>query len=230
MPTRPLSSALVIEEESAHRARPLTHLSFFLASLNSGGVKIDDKDGHAAMPRIRVRTRKDKPNICNRCVVYPDLAAIQLPSLAVTPCLRSDSLDIRSGFGFRNAVGDQGLSRQYVRQPFLALGNRAMARQQRPDQLHETALIRNGRVASREFLHDQRIRKRVEFCTAIDLGNRDPEQAALSHFEIDFTGKPLRFIQLAGYWTNSILSKIPCRFLRLNVSFGQIHGQLLVTI
>jgi len=217
----------VVEGQRAHLARALAHLDFLGAARDPVRVQVDDEDGHAATPGLGVRPREDEPDIGDRRVVDPDLAAVEHPSVPVARGGGPDARHVRPGLGFRDAIGDPLPRRQDVTQPPRALRVVAMGHEKGADQFDEAALIRHRGVSARQLLHHDRVGDRIEAGAAHGLGDADPEQAQLGHPVVDFGWEAGFAIQLLGQRADRVFRELPGHVADLRVFSGQIHGFIL---
>ena len=177
MPTRPLSSTLIIiwkprfsspssasggsahgvEVQRADRRGALAHLVLVRAAAHAGPVEVDDEDAHAALAGLGVGAREHGREIGDRRVVDPQLAAVEPPAGRGARRGGADAGDVRARVGLGDRVGGAALRGEQRAQVVLALRRAAVGGKQRGDQLDQPALVGDGGVAAREFLHHDRV-------------------------------------------------------------------------
>ena len=137
------SQAHIVEIKRADLAGALAHLVFLRATLNTFGMKVHDEDGHATVTGFFIRASQNKPEIRDRSVMDPDLAAVQDPAVAIAfaregadvalsylPDEEPDAQEIKSiieasgrrAFLFPGDLSDSAFCTQLVADAVAALG------------------------------------------------------------------------------------------------------------
>ena len=213
MPMRPLSSTPIIrwksaieraeqrlarerhivEMERAHRRGALSHLVFLAADPIALLIASTRKTLKPRLPSSgAVRASTTAKSATGALWIH------NLPPLSRQPCgcLDRPGLDrghIRTRLGFCDRIGTAPLALEKRREIARCAARACRAREQRPDELDEAALVGDRRIAARKLLHDARIGADIGAGSAHLLGHGDAEHAELCKLRVKLALESVRF-------------------------------------
>ena len=241
MPMRPLSSTLIIRwkpRPSGPSSAPAVSFTSWKSSAPTCearwpilcSLRPTSKPGESRstrkmlMPRWparRVGAREHAREVAHRRVVDPELAAGERPAVGGARRRAAQVREIGAGLSFGERIGTAAFGLEQRPQVALVLLGRAVRGEQRPDELHQPALVGDRGVAARELLHHDRVGERVAARAAERFRDRDAEEAEAGHLRVQLGGKALRLVELARDRPDALVGEPAHRVADLQVALGE---------
>ena len=186
----------VVEQELAGGGAADTHLLLQPRDGEAGRVTLDDERGDAVVAGARVGLREHRVEAGDARVRDEPLRPVQDILVALPPGRRREARRIGAGPGLRQGVGGQNLTRSETRQPRRPLHIGARKLETERAQLLRGEEQARGGAHLRDLLDRDQGRQRARPCSAVLLGEEEPEEAVLAEDLDDIPGKRVRRVDL----------------------------------